>query len=230
MNDKEIILRIDDVGGNEYEKIIPLMIQDLIKRGFIASLGVIPKRIENSNYLHKIKDATNKGFEIVMHSFNHKSWDEGISEFYLESLKDEGYLKFIRQGKEILNKIFNRDPLTFIPHQNKILPRVEGLLSQEGFKIISSGKGQNGNILSWINFTSRTAPPKSNEPTKSEIIIREINNKKEMPVLMIHPFEYMDQTSKGKVFNSKKYCLFVELLEKLKDEGYETISFQEARH
>ena len=218
---KEIILRIDDVGGNEYREIIPLMIGDLIERDFIGNLGIIPKKLEECSYIPSIKEAIKKNFEIAMHGFDHNGEEFNSEE---RSLLREKTIK----GIKILDSFLGiSKPLTFIPPRNVSSIVAEELLKENNFKIISSRK-EVKNILERLDFTSRTAPPKSNDLTNTAEIIKEVETTQGIPVIMIHPFEYMDNVNGNKIRNQEKYSFFTELLDKLKEKEYRTISFQEA--
>lgn len=213
--EKVIILRMDDVQGYAWNKIVINLTDTIIGKNMSVTLGVIPDRNVDKDatikkyLLEKIKD---RRIEIAQHGTNHTE-----NEFL--NLSELDTYSLAKLGLENMTRMFGVYPVTFIPPYNEYNRNTTRALSKLGFKIIS-GRGKeyrdDGNMM-YIGYDTQTKYSDQKELIPVNKIIDACNvalDEKNICVIMIHPQDYVKND--GKTLDEDRYVEFVELLDELK--------------
>lgn len=208
-NKKYIILRLDDIQSSSLRDITFKMLNEGFNRKIPFTLGVIPLNIENDKLMTTYLNNNRCYIEIAQHWFNHRN---DIPEFQnLPELLVENKLE---QWLKILNKLTDKDIVTFIPPENIYSTGTSIWARKKWFKIISSeGKGFFDYSASTFNYDTLKLNTISSIINKSNI---DANNKW-FSIIMLHPQDYVDENWR---IDDNKYREYIKLLDYLEEQWF----------
>ncbi|MBX4212206.1 DUF2334 domain-containing protein [Candidatus Pacearchaeota archaeon] len=226
----DVILRIDDIGRKNYFRIIPSMLEELVKREMPYVLGVIACELEkDNNYITSLD--RREEIEFALHGYYHEKDTQGNPEFKLLS-KDEARV-LIKKGKSIMQEKLDVTPTTFIPPWNSASAATKNALVEEGFKVFSGiDKYETSPLISLgCNASTATFGPHALVPLEKIKDDLQISlDQRGYCVIMIHPQDYLvddigDQ-HKPEV-DPEKYKQFTSLLDYLGNTNSNITTFKE---
>ena len=209
---KYIILRIDDLGKINNNIIFEKMLLYLKECNINVTMGLIPCYLKTNDQILNLWNIDNRN-EIALHGYKHKKYNN-VPEF--SKIKYFRAVRLLKRSKKLIYKYLKIIPTTFIPPYNKISNQAILALIKQDFNIYSSGKIN--------NRSHRSDKIKINNIPYDYIpsdLRSECNFKKNITVIMIHPYDYMDDRSD---FNQK---LFESDIQKLISLGYEFRTFSQ---
>jgi len=221
--ERTVILRIDDITPWNNLNLMEAMTREIIDRDYGASLGIIPKRMEEDReliiWLQEINQ--NEKVELSQHGHEHSFEEFG-------NLNYEQALEKIELGKEIMMKYFGEIPLNFIPPYNLASNETIDALKDSGFKTYSGGTRDKLVEENFIRegYDATTYKYFTEEFIYAEEVLEDCNNsldEKGICVIMFHP---QDFTEDGKIVDWK-YQEFIKVLEGLEGLDAQVVSFRE---
>lgn len=212
-----IVLRIDDIQTQWLFSVQKRMIEDAEKYGFSLNLGIIPANTDfqssEFNYLKKKQCL----FEPVLHGWDH-SYPNGRGEFALLT-KDEAKARILL-GRNLLQKEFGREIISFIPPYNEISLGTYEALTENGFKVISAlGEREYDFDATTYDFDIDTHVSAIDVLKKCD----ESFSKKRFCVVMIHPTDF----ATNGVLDNSKYNEYRELLRLMSIFQIESVLFSD---
>lgn len=223
---KVVVLRLDDVQPFVWSDVSMKLMDGAFKYHAPIVAGVIPKDIQvNSQLVHFLK-RNRCNIEIAMHGFDHSGgvYDES-SGIYTTEFGNIDYHEAIRRidlGKKVLESIFGRKLTSFIPPYNVISEEGKRALHDEGFLVNSSeGKEFFDYTASPYNFVTNQVIPVTDVIQKCNTAFEKGNH----CIIMLHPQEYAD--AQGYLDKQKYTDNYMELLQKLSDEGVTFTTFED---
>jgi hypothetical protein len=219
------ILRLDDVQTPTWSDISMKIISDTLSRNMSISIGIIPyrNRADTTGIIEFIREnKDNPRLEIAQHGFAHSYYE-------FDNLSANNATTITMKGLRSLYHDYNTCPVTFIPPNNAISSynnSTPNILYDVGFRIMSSygDVRYEGNILD-VGSNVNTHG-KGNE--SAEELINECNEDfqyQNLSVIMIHPQDFVDDDHK--TINNSKYALYIDMLDKLKATGAQSITFRD---
>jgi peptidoglycan/xylan/chitin deacetylase (PgdA/CDA1 family) len=223
-NERTIILRIDDITPWNNLDLMKDMVQDINERGYGVSLGVIPKRLQESDKLIKWLQDINENplVELSQHGYEH-------TENEFKSLSYQEAMKKIEVGREIMIRYFGEHPLNFIPPYNVESEGTVNALKNLGFKTLSGSINEfyirDG--FASAGYTATTYKYSEDKFVNADQVLKDCKaslDKNGVCVIMMHP---QDFTEDGTV-NKEKYSEFIKVLNGLQDLDAEVVNFGQA--
>jgi hypothetical protein len=228
INDKLVILRLDDVQAFAWEDISMRITDDSLARHIPITLGVIPKDIEKDaalvEYLRASSDS--REVEIAQHGTTHELEEYG-------KVSREEALQIAGSGKDRLVSTLGVDPITFIPPQNVYNENTTLALQELGFSVISAGHNEYeyeshpkriGYTASTIDALSEGQPGSLVSPDEILDSCDEAFHTVDVCVIMIHPQDYSSESGS---LDEAKYVYFTNLLDRLEIGEYSFFTFRD---
>jgi hypothetical protein len=209
-----VVLRLDDVQAFAWSEISMKIINDAFAHNAPVTIGVIPKNLPEDTELSKYLRENRCNLEFALHGWDHT---EDPPEF--SNLSEAEALNKIRMGKELVEKTFQSEMLTFIPPKNLYSAGTGRALASEGFMAISSeGEGEYDYDASTYDYKEKKLVDIDKIMDLCSLSIAQ----KGRCIIMIHPQDF----ASGMQLDSAKYDNFLELLNKLDQRGvvYSTIA------
>lgn len=221
-SENKIILRIDDIQAFSYRDTTIKMIEDAFKNQMKITIGVIPNKLASDVSIVSFIKRDGCNLEIAQHGWDHQSsLDANGKEIFEFQNLDEGVAEQkIKDGKNLLEKLFNTQIVSFIPPGNSISAGTKNALSKSGFKVIS-GEGENA-----FDYAASTYDWAENRLLSPEEVLKECEGDlqdKHMCVIMLHP---QDSETNG-VIDKSKYSNYMGLLNLIKSKGFDVVTFKD---
>jgi hypothetical protein len=220
-SEKKIILRVDDIQAYSFRESSISIIRDAQKYNMKLVLGIIPVNIlEDGEVVKKIKQ--NKcNLELALHGWDHMA-PQADGSFEFESIgKNEALVK-IREGKKTLEKISDKQVLTFIPPGNRISLDAKKALNEEGIKYLSGDDDTNSDY----GMSVATFDFLANKLIENEEVLKKCDSRfdqKKICVIVVHPQDYMTDDK----IDPEKYRKFTDLLTELRNRNVYSTTFSE---
>jgi peptidoglycan/xylan/chitin deacetylase (PgdA/CDA1 family) len=214
--EKTVVLRLDDVQGYTWNRIVINLTEAVLSRNMSITLGVIPNgeidkdKIIKQYLLSKIDDPR---VEIAQHGTYHKE-----NEF--ANLSEEEAYDLAKVGFDELVNILRVRPVTFIPPGNANNQNTTKALSRLGLKILPGKQDVykfDGQMM-LIGYNAETEEYlKSDLVPVSEILdaCKKSLENRNLCVIMIHPQDYVLSNDRN-TLDENKYKEFIKLLDELK--------------
>jgi hypothetical protein len=228
--DRNIILRIDDIGRKSYPNIIQYMLTEFEKRKIPSVLGVIACELENpESYLYSLGPKWD--IEFALHGYFHQKDPEGNPEFKL--LSKDAAKELIQRGKKIMSEKLE-EPITFIPPWNQASAETKQALQEIGFKVFSGDKDEfdRSPILS-LGYNAATSTFQPHVLSPLEKVLQDCRmslDQRGYCVVMIHPQDYLvDGPGDSHLpdIDENKYRQFILLLDSLQEMNADFTTFKD---
>ena len=213
MEDNVIILRLDDVQAFAWKDISMRMIDEMIKKNIPATIGVIPKNLEEDEEIANYLKKTSCDMEIAQHGWDHGR-QSGNSKPEFEGVSKNTAYKRIIKGKEYLESIFDKEIVTFIPPNEVYSNGTVDALKQAEIPFLA-----NTHTVALANYENNVS--KLNSTDKIIDSCKQGFESDNLCVVMLHPQDY----ATNGYLDESKYSEFTELLNRLEElnAGFMTI-------
>lgn len=217
-----VCFRYDDVSNNSNYLVDKMVIELFVKRKIpvtvavipftknkIKDQGLIPFKLEEKSLL---KQASDSGIvEIALHGFLHKSVaidKDGLkSEYAFVKLSKQ--LEKIEKGKHLLESLFNKEIVTFVPPWESYDKNTLVALEKAEFKILSANRNRMIKEDSELHYLPSTCNTSSLIETIKKA--QKYTNLNPIVVNVFHEFEFME-SKKFDYHTKKRSITYFELI------------------
>ena len=215
-----IILRMDDI-QMFFENISLNLTRTIFDNNFSVTWGLIPSRMNENIERFVFANFNNPLFEVSQHGTYHAP-DE------FKNLTEEEAFNLMKRGNDIIVKNLEIIPVTFIPPYDEFNDATIKAMENLGFSIISGKLAEMksyGQVFN-LGYNIDVKNTKTKELLPVENVVKACSTALNLTNICVIKLHVQDYTNDLGEIDSKKYEIFVKMLQSLKDLQAETSTYK----